>query len=111
VTLRATKLYEQPKNEDWKPIPVELPARYWITVLALVDDYVQKTVAPQLRDLQSRGAKVDDIPEVTRTTIMGPLFARGAMVKALHQAGIMTPEANARVGIDALMDLAKKYQK
>lgn len=96
-------------NDDWKPITVTLPIRYWIAVLGVLDPFIQDKIAPQLKDLQKRGAQVDDVPDVMKAVLMGPLFARGEIVKVLHEAGIVTPEADARVGTDALMKLAKKF--
>jgi hypothetical protein len=49
------------------------------------------------------------VPERIRIALTGPLIARGVIVKALHEAGIMTPEANQKLGIDRLMKLARQY--
>lgn len=40
-------------KDDFKPMAVTLPARYWVTVLALVAEGIQKTIAPQLKELQN----------------------------------------------------------
>jgi hypothetical protein len=95
--------------DDWKPIRVELAGRQWITVLAMLDGFVQTKLGPQLRDLQKHRAKPSDVPEHMKTVLTGPLIARSVIVKALHEAGIMTPEANEKFGIDQLMKLAQQY--
>ena len=100
----------QPENDDWKPIAVTLPARYSIAVLALVDRGVTETIAPKLKDLRKQGAQPKKLPNELKAALMGPVFARGEIVKALHVAGIMTPEANMEFGTDALMALVKRDQ-
>lgn len=97
-------------NDDWKSITVTLPVRYWVTVLGVLDPFIQNKIVPQLQDLQKRGTSPDEIPDVAKAVLTGPLFARGEIVKVLHEAGVVTPEANAKVGTDALMTLAKKFQ-
>ena len=90
-------------------IKVELAGRQWITVLAILDHFVQTKLVPQFQDLQKRRARPGDVPEHIRTALTGPLIARGVIVKALHEAGIMTPEANQELGIDRLMKPAQQY--
>lgn len=97
-------------STDWKPISVSLPARYWIGVLALVDRGVRETVAPRLDSLRKEGLSPQQLPDVEKAALMGPLFARGEIVKALHHAGIVTAEANLQMGTDALTALIRRYQ-
>jgi hypothetical protein len=99
---------KQQENE-WKPIRVELAGRQWVAVLGIIDGFVETTIGPQLRELQKRGARPSDVPEHLRTALTAPVIARGVIVKALHEAGIMTPEANQKFGIDNLMKLAQQY--
>ena len=40
---------------------------------------------------------------------MGPVFARGAIIDALCDAGVLKPEAKAKLGTDKLLEMAKKY--
>lgn len=98
------------KTDDWNPIAVTLPARYWITVLALVDVGVRETVAPKLEELRRQGANPKQLPDELKAALMGPIFARGEIVKTLHQAGIMTAEANLEFGTDALTALVRRFQ-
>lgn len=99
-----------PPNQDGKPVSVVLPARYWITVLALVDAGVREISLPQFEKLKKEGRKPDDLSLEMRAALTGPVFARAAIVKALHEAGVMTPEANFQHGTDALMALIKRFQ-
>jgi hypothetical protein len=96
-------------NDDWKPISISLPARYWITVLGLTENFVQQKVTPQIEDLRKRGSKLDDVPDEMKAILMGPVFARGVIIDALCEAGIMKPEVKAKMGTDKLMEMAKKY--
>jgi len=97
------------QNDDWKPITVSLPGRYWITVLALTDQFIKEKAKPQFEELGKRGFTPDDIPDAIRAALAGPLFAHGAIVDALCEAGIIKPEAKAKMGTDKLMEMAKKY--
>ena len=97
-------------SAGWKPITVTLPARYWIAVLALVDRGVSEAVAPQLEALRKQGKQPKDLTDEQGAVLMGPVFARGEIVKMLHEAGVMTPEANMEFGTDALMALVKRMQ-
>lgn len=96
------------RSNDWEPVSVSLPGRYWITILALVDTAVREISAPQLEELKKQGKKMEDVSDEMRAALSGPIFARGAIVKALHEAGIMTAEANFQHGTDALMALIKR---
>jgi hypothetical protein len=97
------------QNDDWKPISISLPVRYWITVLGLAEVFIQQKVTPQVEDLRKRGSKLDDIPDEMKAVLMGPVFARGAIIDALCDAGVMKPDAKAKLGTDKLMQMAKKY--
>ena len=69
-----------PENDDWRPIAVTLPARYRITVLALVDRGVAETIAPKLKALREQGAQPKQLPDELTAALMGPVFARGEIV-------------------------------
>src|SRR5260221_8942740 len=97
------------QKDDWKPIAISLPVRYWITVLGLMENFVQQKITPQVETLQNRGSKLDDIPDEMKAVLMGPVFARGAIIDALCDAGVMKPEAKDKMGTDKLMVMAKKY--
>jgi hypothetical protein len=97
------------QSNDWKPISISLPVRYWITVLGLAENFIQQKVTPQIEDLRKRGSKLDDIPDEMKVVLMGPVFARGAIIDALCDAGVMKPEAKTKMGTDKLMEMAKKY--
>ncbi|HVU23629.1 MAG TPA: hypothetical protein VHE13_05840 [Opitutus sp.] len=100
----------EPGADDRKPVQVSLPVRHWIVVLALVEAAVHDKIMPEWDQLRKRGATADDLPESERTALTGPIFARAAIVKALHAAGIMTAEANMLHGSDALNALIRRYQ-
>ena len=97
------------QNDDWKPISISLPVRYWITVLGLTDEFIGKNVKPKVEELKKRGAKLEDVPDPMKAVLMGPVFARGAIVDALVDAGVMKPEAKAKLGTDTLLAMARKY--
>jgi hypothetical protein len=86
-----------------------LPARYWIPILGLMENFIQQKITPQIEDLRKRGSKLDDIPDEMKVILMGPVFAHGAIIDALCDAGVMKPEAKAKMGTDKLMEMARKY--
>jgi hypothetical protein len=96
-------------KDDWKSISVSLPARYWITVLALAEHFINDKAKRQFEELGKRGFTPDDLPDEISAVLAGPIFARGAIVDALCEAGIIRPEAKAKMGTDKLMEMAKKY--
>ena len=98
-------------NPDWKPIPVSLPVRYWIAVLACVDYQIQHFVKPKLEELRAQKRKPEDLPDEVQAALMGPLFARGEIIKVLHEAGVITPEANKAMGTDSLLEMARRYNR
>lgn len=99
-----------PQPNDRTPVAISLPARYWITVLALVDLGIQSTILPEWEALKKRGAHANDLSDEQRIALSGPIFARAAIVTALHQAGVMTPEANLQHGSDALRAMLRRFE-
>ena len=95
--------------DDGKPIAVSLPARSWNAVLALADQFIQKTAKPKLEEFQKRGAGPDDMPDEIKAALMGPIFARSAISDVLCDAGFMKSEAKAALGADKLAQMAKTY--
>lgn len=98
---------EEPK--DRKVVQVELADAQWVVVLAILDGFIKDRLEPKLEKLRKLGTLPSDISPENRTALAGPLIARGVIVKALHEAGVMKPEANDALGIDALMKRAQKY--
>jgi len=97
------------QNNDWKSISISLPVRYWITVLGLTDGFIGDKVKPKFEELKKSGKKLDDIPDPLKAVLMGPVFARGAIIDALVEAKVMKPEAKDTMGTDVLLAMAKKY--
>lgn len=54
---------------------------------------------------------LDQLDEAHVTAITAPLIIRGVIVKELVARGIMTPEADKRVGIDTLLEAAEDFKK
>ena len=63
----------------------------------------------KLEEFQERGAGPDEIPDEIKAALMGPIFARGAIIDVPCDAGLVKPEAKAALGTDKLMQMAKKY--
>jgi len=50
------------------------------------------------------------LSDAEKAALSGPIFARAAIVKRLHEAGIMTAEANLQLGNDAIMALIERLK-
>ena len=97
------------QSDDWKSIAVSLPARYWVTVFVLIEKFVEDSIRPKIEKLQKSGTSLEQVFDEVKAALMGPIFARGAIVDALCEAGVVKPEVKARVGTDKLMEMAKRH--
>jgi hypothetical protein len=97
------------KKDDWDQISISLPVRYWVSMFSLTDQFIGANIKPKFEELRKRGTKPDEIPDPLRAALLGPVFARGAMVDALVDAGVMKPEVKEKMGDDILMEMARKY--
>jgi hypothetical protein len=97
---------EGPKVEVTKDgeqiIGMKFPERHWLVILAAIDRLIPSS-ARAIEDLREKGTKPQDIPRHMMTAIAGPIIIRGVIIKELVERGIMRPEANEQMGIDALM--------
>ena len=87
------------KSNPEQLVSIALPDKYWVVLLALLGDYISRTAAPRLKELAQ-----EDV-----TALVGPIIARGMIVKALTKAGVTTNEADDAVGVDRLMEMAKRF--
>jgi len=96
-------------SDPEREISIPLPEKYWVIVLAMLEDYVQRAAIPKLEALQKSGKDYRKLPPEEITSLVGPILARGIIVKQLSEAGVMTPEANEKVGIDKFTAMAEKF--
>ena len=102
--------------EEDPQIQIELPARHWVLLLAILHTTIRDKIAPAIEKLRERGitlenvnATLDQIDDSQKTVLAGPLIIQGVIIKELTAKGIMTPDANERIGIDALLDRAQEF--
>lgn len=102
------------KESDKAPfekLTVELPVRYWITTLALLDDHVNRVTGPEFQKLKKEGKTPADLTDGMRGALMGPLVARSVIIDALANAGVITPEAKQQKGMEAIYQWAEEGRK
>jgi len=102
--------------QDDPLIQIELPARQWVVLLAILNGTIREKIAPAVEKLRERGitldnvnAKLEEIEEAQVTALAGPLIIQGVIIKELTAKGIMNPVINERIGIDALLDRGEEF--
>jgi len=91
-------------------ISIPLHEKHWVIVLAGVEALVQDATR-RIKELKAQGVDHSTLPEPMVTALAAPTIVRGILVKALTEHGLMTPEANARMGIDKINEAIQKYRK
>ncbi len=76
--------------------------------MAMVEAGVQDKILPEWESFRKRSKKAGDLTDAQRMALTAPIFARAALVTALHEAGIVTPEANFQHGAGALHALMQR---
>ena len=79
-------------------------------LLAILDQAIDKSVRPGIEKLKKKGIKLTEITDEQAATLAGPLMIRGVIVKELVARGVMKPEAQERLGIDKLIEVAEKFR-
>lgn len=98
-----------PKVED-TPITISLVPRHWVVVLGALERLSQTTQA-KVQELKKQGVDHATLDPAVVTALAGPTIIRGIILKELTQHGVMTPEANALLGIDRIMEQIRKYRE
>jgi hypothetical protein len=104
-----SKKSKEPHKEQ--TIRIALPERNWVVLLAILDQYIGKSVKPELERLRKKGTKFEDLDDIQGATLGGPIMIRGIIVKELTARGVMKPGANERIGIDKIMADAENFKK
>ena len=94
-----------------KTISIELPAKYWVIILSLLNRFISTKAAKEVERLNKEGKSPEDLSDTEQALIAGPIVAQGIIIKALTEAGVMTPEANKQLGIDSMMEFFKENEK
>lgn len=84
-------------------IRIALTERHWVILLALLNQFIAKKVAPAVEDLRKQGVKLEDIDDTQVATLAGPIMIQGIIIKELAARGVVKPEANWKMGIDKIM--------
>jgi hypothetical protein len=98
------------KHEE-QSIRIALPERHWVALLAILEGYIRKTALPAIEKLKRKGTRFEEVDETQTAALVAPLMIRGVIVKELVARGVMSPEANERLGIDKLLADAEKFKK
>jgi hypothetical protein len=105
-------------HEDENPmIQIALTAKHWVVLLAILNQTISNKIAPAVQKLRERGTTPDDVittlkelDDAQTTALAGPLIIQGIIVKELVARGIMTPDADEKIGIDRLMNFAEEFR-
>lgn len=90
------------ENKGFEQITVTLPAIYWTVILASLEETIN-VISPQFEELRAKKANPANLPPAVRSSLIGPLFSRAVIVKALVDHGHMKKEALDGIGYDTLM--------
>jgi hypothetical protein len=101
--------------ESKKLVQVEMPATHWAAVMTMLQIGIEVSVAPRIEELRRKGGDfdklVESLEEGEALALSAPAIALGVITKAMHEAGEVTDEGNARLGIDALMKAAEESRQ
>lgn len=86
-----------------EPIAISLPPRQWVVILGCLNDFIHTKVGPRIEKLREQGLDPKAVSSADRTVLAGSVIAQGIIIKELTAHGVMTEEANDKLGVDALM--------
>lgn len=92
-------------------IRIALTERHWVVLLALLNQFIAKKVAPAVEDLRKQGVKLEDIDDTQVATLAGPIMIQGIIIKELAARGVVNPEVNWKMGIDKIMAGVDDFMK
>ena len=64
-----------------------------------------------IEDLRQKGVNPADLSEVEIGAMAAPFLVRGVLVKELSAHGVMSPEANEKMGIDTILEELRETPK
>lgn len=94
------------ENKD-TVIEIGFPTRYWVLILAAVDQMVQVSMRA-IEDLRRGGRNPETLSEAEQTALAGPILVRGAIVDVLVKRGAMEKEAADKMGYSMLVREVEK---
>lgn len=90
-----------------KLIAITFPERHWVVVLKAINE-LNIIAQKRIGELRDRGiTDVNTLTLAEQTALAGPVIIQGVIVKELAAHGVMTPEANERMGIDKVLNTAQ----
>jgi hypothetical protein len=98
------------ENRSDKPISISLHPKHWVVMVAAVD-LLNQSAMNRIADLKRQGVDQSTLSATTVTALAAPTIVRGILIKELAAQGVMTPQTNAALGIDALMDAIEKHRR
>ena len=98
------------ENRSDKPISISLHPKHWVVIVAAVDQLNQSAMN-RIAELKRQGVDQSTLPGPMISALAGPAIVRGILIKELAAQGVMTPEVNTSLGIDALMDAIEKHRR
>jgi hypothetical protein len=97
----------QPSDDEM--ISIALHPKHWVILMAAIDALNQVSMR-QLEELKRQGVDHGTLRPATVKALVGPTIVRGILTKELTVKGVMTPESNAKFGIDAITEAIEKFR-
>lgn len=73
-----------------------------------MNDLIQAS-SKKIEELREKKIAPESIPDALTTALIGPVIARGMIIKELAARGVMKKEANELMGVDRINALSKEY--
>lgn len=98
----------EPKKSKDPEISITLSSKYWTLVLAGLDPLVTSSME-RLEELKLEGINPEDLSDVQRTVLAGPLITRGIIIEELAKEGVVNQDAQKKYGIETIKQKAKEF--
>lgn len=90
-------------------ISIPLHPKHWVILIAAIEK-LNEAATSKIADLKNEKVDVGMMPNEMVTALAAPAIIRGILIKALSDRGVMTPEANAKFGIDKIKAAIEKFR-
>ena len=107
--MKGFKYMAESSTTDEQEFAVSLSPAYWTLVLASLEQTCTLSLA-KLEEMRKLNLSPEMVDPPERTVLIGPLLARGTIIKAMTEHGYMSEEANKRMGIDTWLKIAGDHE-
>jgi len=94
-------------DQNNNSISMAFSHEYWVMILASINESAKGALS-MINELRDSGTKQEDLTELDRRALAGPIIIQSKIVDELHKVGVVTDEAAEKGGFKSLM---KKFNK